>query len=89
MKKPTKKSSLHFQSHVYEDQGKAPCPIPGGEDGLCKTTYKGKPAWWKEGHIYVLVSSSEPESRFDWFKRLLDRVPGARNQLKMKSKIKT
>lgn len=55
--------TLNYQGHVYVDTGEAPCPIPGGEDGLCHTqTEDGTPAWWDDGHLYVLDESASSDN---------------------------
>lgn len=55
-KKKTEKVAehLYFGSHVYNDVGKFPCPMPGCEDGLVLAhSPEGLPAWWVNGHLYV------------------------------------
>lgn len=46
--------TLNYQGHYYIDQGEAPCPMPGCEDGIIATqTDDGVPAYWDEGHLFV------------------------------------
>lgn len=70
MIKTTKRSNLFYLGHVYEDRGEYPCPIKGCEDGLVKTTFQGQPAWWDEGHIFVLISTTDVHPAADWARKM-------------------
>lgn len=45
---------LYYQGHVYVFVGTYPCPIDGAENGMIPCKYKGRPAWWQDGYVYVL-----------------------------------
>lgn len=57
--------TLNYQGHVYKDQGEAPCPEEGWEDALVVTTdADGNPAYWSDGHLYVLDDSQSTDTIF-------------------------
>lgn len=62
--------SLYMNNHHYVYVGDAPCPYPGSEEGIVSCRFEGKPAWWKEGRLYVLSGSTEVAPALDWVSRL-------------------
>lgn len=58
-----------YNGHKYESVGPMPCPMPGYEDCTCVCSYEGKPAYWMDGIMYVMVQSETP-AQYDWVKRV-------------------
>jgi len=62
--------SIYHNGHEYEDEGEYPCPLPGYEHALIVVTTMSKPAYWQDGHIYVLVKNTPVHNNLDWVSRL-------------------
>lgn len=64
-KSPGIMGNLYYQGHVYKDAGPSPCPVPGYENLTISTKYNGKPAYWKNGHIYVLDPATVKKTKYN------------------------
>lgn len=62
--------SIYYNGHEYKDEGECPCPLPGYGHALIIVTVLPKPAYWQNGHIYVLVEQTSLPNNLDWVSRL-------------------
>jgi hypothetical protein len=62
---------LYMNTHKYVDVGEFPCPmlsITG--PAIVGTEYFGLPAYWSDGHIFVLDGTTDLPPALDWVTRL-------------------
>lgn len=62
--------NLYMNGHTYAYKKDMPCPYPGSEAGIVSCSFKGRPAWWKAGKLYVLKGSTELHPALDWVSRI-------------------